>query len=906
MIHRHLSHLRSLSTLSSSTSQTRHLLQCNKEIHRLSQLGRLTDARQVFERMPQRDSGSWNTMISGYIQNGHLNKAQELFDSFRDKNVRTWTILLSGYAKHGHAGEAQAVFESMPERNVVSWNAMITAYTQNGLLNSARDVFDQMPERNIVSWNSIITGYCRCGRINVARELFDQMEDRNIASWMVMVSGYVEIGEFHEALMVFLMMLRSSVRPDQAILVAALSAVMRLEKLELIESLRVLALKTGCESNVVVDTAILNAYTANGSLEDAVKFFMRMPQRNDYSCSTMIAAFSQCGRLDDAIALYEIDTEKGVGTQTAMVTAYAQNGRIHKARHIFDKIGNPTVVAWNAMVAGYAQNRMLEEAKDIFSKIPVPNAASWAALISGFVQNGQSKEALELFAELHRSGTVLPSHSNFTSALFACANINNVEMEKQIHSLAIKTRYQFNSFVGNGLISMYAKCKTTYISQASRIKRVRDTVSWVSESCTLDDAQKAFEQMPKRDVVSWSAIISAYEQAGQGDIAFKLFLEMLSRGLKPNQSTITSLLSACGYLGATKLGEQIHALIHKLGLDSCLFVCNALITMYFKCGSPNGLCIFQEMPDRDIVTWNAVLTGCAQNGSGKEAVEVFKQMETTGISPNEISFVALLCACSHAGLVDEGWAYFNSMSQHYGIMPLVYHYTCMVDLLGRAGLLSESEDLIQSMPVEPDSVIWEALLGACRIHRNTELGQRTAERLFQMGTRRSGTYVLLSNMYASKGMWEKVREVREMMKDRGVTKEPGFSWIQIKNKVHYFLMGDKAHDNIKEINLTVNELYKRFRATGYVPDTSFVLHDVAEEQKEDDLVYHSEKLAVAYGILQTPNGSPIQILKNLRICGDCHSFMKFVSSVAKRKIILRDGNRFHHFEDGLCSCGDYW
>lgn len=628
---------------------------------------------------------------------------------------------------------------------------------------------------------------------------------------------------------------------------------------------------------------------------------MRMPQRNDYSCSTMIAAFSQCGRLDDAIALYEIDTEKGVGTQTAMVTAYAQNGRIHEARHIFDKIGNPTVVAWNAMVAGYALNRMLEEAKDIFSKIPVPNAASWAAMISGFVQNGQSKEAVELFAELHRSGTVLPSHS-----LFACANMDDVEMGKQIHSLAIKTRYQFNSFVGNGLISMYAKCKTTDMSQASRIKRVRDTVSWVSESWMLDDAGKAFDQMPNWDVVSWSAIISAQEQAGQGDIAFKLFLEMLSRGLKPNQSTITSLLSACGYLGATKLGEQIHALIHKLGLDSCLFVCNALITMYFKCGSLDGLYIFQEMSDRDIGTWNAVLTGCAQNGLGKEAVEVFKQMETTGISPNEISFVAMLCACSHAGLVDEGWAYFNSMSQHYGITPLVYHYTSMVDLLGRAGLLSESEDLIQSMPVEPDSVIWEALLGACRIHRNTELGQRTAERLFQMGTRRSGTYVLLSNMYASKGMWEKVREVREMMKDRGVTKEPGFSWIQIKNKVHYFLMGDKAHDNIKEINLAVNELYKCFRATGYVPDTNFVLHDVAEEQKEDDLVYHSEKLAVAYGILQTPNGSPIQILKNLRICGDCHSFMKFVSGVAKRKIILRDGNRFHHFEDGLCSCGDYW
>ncbi|PQQ05114.1 pentatricopeptide repeat-containing protein [Prunus yedoensis var. nudiflora] len=281
---------------------------------------------------------------------------------------------------------------------------------------------------------------------------------------MVMVSGYVEIGECCEAWMVFLMMLRSSVRPDQAILVAALLAVMRFNKLELIESLRVMALKTGYESNVVVGTAFLNAYIANGSLEYGVKLFERMPERNEYSWSTMIAAFSQGGRLDDAIALYERDTEKGVGTQTAMVTAYAQNGRIQEARHIFDDIANPTVVTWNAMVAGYAQNGMLEEAKNIFYKIPVPNAASWAAMISGFIQNGQSREALEVFAEIHSSG-IVPNCSNFTSAFFACANIEDIEMGRQIHCFVIKTRNQFNSFVGNGLISMYAKCKAQCITR---------------------------------------------------------------------------------------------------------------------------------------------------------------------------------------------------------------------------------------------------------------------------------------------------------------------------------------------------------------------------------------------------------------------------------------------------------
>jgi pentatricopeptide repeat protein len=851
-------------------------------------------------------------MISVYTQNGLLHEAQTLFNAFHGKNVRTWTILLTGYAKFGLVNEARMLFDAMPERNVVSWNAMMSGYVENGDLRSARELFNEMPERNVVSWNSMITGYCNCGMIREAYELFEKMGERNLVSWMVMISGFFETNEYGKAWCLFLMMMRSGMRPDQAILIVALSAIKGLNDLELLECLRTVAIKTGYDGDVVVGTAILDAYTRNGSLDNAIKFFEIMPNRNEYSWTTMIAAFAQYDRFDNAIDFYERDPAKNVAARATIITAYAQKGRMYEARRIFYEICNPNVVMWNAMVAGYAQNGMLEEAKDIFLRIPVRSAASWAAMISGFVQNGQSREALELFAELHRSGNV-PNHSSFTSALFACANSADFERGRQIHSLTIKTRCQFNSFVGNGLISMYGKCTNIEdVSQVFSTMFVRDTVSWnslisrLSENCMLDDARKTFEKMPKQDVVSWTAIISAYEQAGQGDVAFEFFLDMLARGMRPNQITVTSLLSACASLGAIKLGQQVHAFTYKLGINSCLSLCNALITMYFKCGSLDSLCVFEEMPDRDIVTWNAVLGGCAQNGQGTKAVEIFEQMEASGVIPNEISFLGVLCACGHSGLVDKGWAYFTSMSQDYGITPLVYHYTCMVDLLGRAARLSEAEALIQNMPAEPDLVIWEVLLGACRIHRNMELGQRIAERLFQMGTMRSGAYVLLSNIYASQGMWDKVLEIRQAMKDRGVSKEPGISRIEIKNKLHYFLMGDKTHHEIGEIHSTLKNLYSRFRETGYVPDTNFVLHDVEEEQKQDELLYHSEKLAVAYGILRVPNGTPIQIMKNLRTCGDCHSFMKFVSDITKRKIVIRDGSRFHHFRDGLCSCGDYW
>ncbi|XP_057471611.1 pentatricopeptide repeat-containing protein At4g02750-like [Actinidia eriantha] len=905
---------RSLSTLGLPLQDNprTNLLQCNKQIQELWRLGRADYARKLFDEMIQRDAVTWNTMISGYSQNGRLDEARVFFDTFAGKNVRTWTAMLTGYAKHGQIEEARWVFESMPERNIVAWNAMVSGYVQNGDLYNARRVFDEMPERNVASWNSIVTGYCRCGLMGEARELFDQMHERNPVSWMVMISGYAEINGFNEAWDVFVRMHRSDFRPDQSIFVVAISAVTGLNDFELIGNLRTLAMKTGHERDIVVGTAILNVYTRSGCLDDAVQFFELMPERNEYSWTSMIAAFSQCERFNDAIALYNRVPKKGVSTQTAIMTAYAQSGRIGEARRIFNEIPTPYVIAWNAMVAGYAQNGMLEEAKALFLQMPIRNSASWAAMIAGLVHNGRSKEALELLAELHRSGAV-PSHSSFTSALSACANNGAIEMGKQIHSLSIKAGCQFNSYVGNGLISMYAKCKNIEdVSQVFSRMRQRDTVSWnslitgLSENCLLDDARNTFEKMSKRDVVSWSAIISAYVQAGHGEVALQLFLDMNAHGIRPNELSVTSILSTCGSLGSAKLGEQLHALIHKFGFDSFTCVGNSLVTMYFKCGFEDGFTVFEEMGEQDIVTWNAILAGCAQNGFGNEAVKIFEKMKAKGIAPDQISFLGLLCACSHSGLVDEGLGYFNSMIRDYGIMPQIHHYTCMVDLLGRAGRFSEAESLIEKMPMEPDLVIWDALLAACRIHCNTELGQRVAERLIQMGTQKYGPYVLLANLYASQGMRDKVGEVQKLMFNRGVSKEPGLSWIQIKSELHYFLTGDKTNKLIKEIQSVLKEFYGNFQASGCVPSPNFVLHDTEEEQNQNELLYHSEKLAVTFGILNTPNGTPIRIMKNLRICGDCHNFVKYMSKVTRRKIVIQNGNRFHHFCEDSCSCRNYW
>jgi len=637
-----------------------------------------------------------------------------------------------------------------------------------------------------------------------------------------------------------------------------------------------------------------------------------MAVRDEYTWSTMIAALSEAGRIDDAFAVYQRDPLKSVPSRTAMLTGLARYGRINDAKVLFDQIPEPNVVSWNAMITGYMQNEMVDEAEELFNRMPFRNTISWAGMIAGYAHNGRSEQALVLLQALHRNG-MLPSLSSLTSSFFACSNIEALETGKQLHSLAVKAGCQFNSYVCNALITLYAKCRNIgFVRQIFDRMAVKDTVSYNSFMTALvqnnlfDEARDVFDNMSSRDVVSWTTIISAYAQADQGNEAVEVFRSMMHERELPNPPILTILLGISGSLGAPKLGQQIHTVAIKLGMDSGIVVANALVSMYFKCGSADSLKVFDSMEERDIFTWNTVITGYAQHGLGREAISMYQLMVSAGVLPNEVTFVGLLHACSHSGLVDEGRQFFESMSSDYGLTPLLEHYACMVDLLGRAGDVQGAEQFIYDIPIEPDSVIWSALLGACKIHKNVEVGRRAAEKLFSIEPSNAGNYVMLSNIYSSQGMWDEVAKVRKLMKEQGVNKDPGCSWMQIKNKMHSFVTGDEEHEQTQDIYATLRELYTLLKAAGYVPDTDFVLHDIDEEQKESSLLYHSEKLAIAYGLLVTPKGMPIQIMKNLRICGDCHTFIKFVSSVTKREIDVRDGNRFHHFRNGSCSCGDFW
>eukprot|EP01018_Ginkgo_biloba_P033989 Gb_34779 [translate_table: standard] len=680
-------------------------------------------------------------------------------------------------------------------------------------------------------------------------------------------------------------------------------------------------IKIGLKRDIFIWNRLVDTYAKCGSLPYARHVFDKMFARDLISWNTMIGGYAKYGRIEDAYQLFEKMPERDVVSWNAVIAGYARRGHEEEAVELFNRMqlagmksdnftfacilsacatllfleygrllhGHITkagfesdVFVASGLVDMYAKCGSMDDADQLFEKMPERDGVAWNSIIAGHARNAHYKEALNLFQQMQKAG-VKQDRFSFASILGSCASLPNVEQGKQIHAHIIKTGFESELFTGSAVVDMYAKCGS------------------------IEDAGRMFNQMLQRDLVSWTAMIGGCAKNGCSEEAIKLFCQMQWSCIKPNNFTFGSVLSACANLAALEQGKQIHAHIIRTGFESNVFAGSAVVDMYAKCGSiEDARQLFDHVPERDLVSWNGMIAGYAQNGYGKQALLLFEQMLQASTKPNQVTFVGVLSACSHAGLVDEGYYYFNSMSQDHSINAGAEHYACMVDILGRAGCLDEAENLINHMPFEPDALVWGALLAACRIHGNMDIGKRAAECLFELEPQNSSTYVLLSNIYAAAGRWDDAAKVRKMMKVRGVIKKPGCTWIEVKNRVHSFVAEDRSHPQTEEIYATLERLAGLMKAAGYVPNTNFVLHDVEEEHKKDILYHHSEKLAIAFGIISTPCGTPIRIVKNLRVCGDCHNATKFISKIVGREIVVRDACRFHHVKEGLCSCGDYW
>ncbi|CAN4121986.1 unnamed protein product [Withania somnifera] len=642
---------------------------------------------------------------------------------------------------------------------------------------------------------------------------------------------------------------------------------------------------------------ILSVFSKSGNLTRMLEVFHWMPTRDGVSWNLIISGYASRGLANDGLKAYKLMLEDGglslnritfstmlilcsdngwirmsrqihgqivkwgfesyVFVGSPLVDMYAKAGFIYEAERVFNELPERNVVMYNTMIMGFLRSGMVRESRSLFQDMPGRDSISWTTMITGLTQNGLDREALVLFRRMRLEGLDIDQFT-FGSILTACGSLQAIEEGKQIHAFIARTYHSENVFVGSALVDMYSKCRN------------------------IKYAVTTFSRMPNKNIVSWTAMVVGYGQNGFSEEAVKAFCDMQRNGVEPDDFSLGSVISSCANLASLEEGAQFHGRALVSGLISFITVSNALVTLYGKCGSiEESHRLFDEMVVKDEVSWTALVSGYAQFGKATETIDLFEKMLEHGLQPDGVTFVGLLSACSRGGLVDKGKAYFESMVKEHGITPILDHYTCMIDLFSR---------------------YWTS----CRTHGNMEIGKWAAESLLELDPENPASYVLLTSMYAVKGNWAEVAQLRRAMRDRGMRKEPGCSWINYKNRVHIFSADDKSSPFSDQIYAELERLYAKMIDEGYVPDVTHVMHNVEESEKIKLLNHHSERLAIAFGLIFIPPGLPIRVVKNLRVCDDCHSATKIISRITQREILVRDAVRFHLFKDGKCSCGDFW
>ncbi|XP_027342459.1 pentatricopeptide repeat-containing protein At4g02750-like [Abrus precatorius] len=726
----------------------------------------------------------------------------------------------------------------------------------------------QIKDPHIVKCTKAISTHMRNGHCHLALRLFDAMPLRNSASYNAMISGYLRNAKFSLARDLFDKMPDSE--RDLFSWNLMLTGYVRNRRLREARML----FDSMPEKDVVSWNAMLSGYVRSGCVHEAMEVFDTMPHKDSISWNGLLAAYVRSGRLEDARRLFESRSEWELISWNCLMGGYVKKRMLDDARRLFDQIPVRDVISWNTMISGYAQDGDLSQARRLFEESPVRDGFTWTAIVYAYVQNGMLDEARTIFCEMPTKREI-----SYNVMIAGYVQYKKIDMARELFEAM----------------------------PCQNIDSWNIMISGYGQNGDIAQARNLFDKMPQRDSVSWAAIIAGYAQTGHYEEAMNMLVEMKRDGENLNRSAFCCALSTCADIAALELGKQVHGQVVKTGYENGCLVGNALVGMYGKCGSiDEAYDVFEGIQHKDVISWNTMLAGYARHGFGRQALMVFESMMKAGVKPDDITMAGVLSACSHTGLTNKGTEYFLSMHKDYGITPNSKHYTCMIDLLGRAGRLEEAHNLIRNMPFEPDAATWGALLGASRVHGNTELGEKAAEMVFEMEPHNPGMYILLSNLYAASGRWVDVGKMRLKMREVGVQKIPGYSWVEVQNKIHTFTVGDHFHPEIGKIYAFLEDLNLKMKREGYVSSTKSVLHDVEEEEKEHMLKYHSEKLAVAFGILTIPAGRPIRVMQNLRVCEDCHNAIKHISKIVGRLIILRDSYRFHHFSDGVCSCGDYW
>ncbi|XVE82650.1 hypothetical protein DITRI_Ditri16bG0023000 [Diplodiscus trichospermus] len=761
--------------------------------------------------------------------------------------------------------------------------------------------------------NTLVNLYGKCGDISDVYKVFDRIphSQKDTVSWNSFISALCRFEDWETAIEAFRLMLLDDLEPSSFTLVSIGHACSNLPKhdgLRLGKQLHGYSLRMG-DMKSFTNNALMAMYSKLGHLNDAKVLFELFKERDLVSWNTMLSSLSQNDMFSEALLLLHRMVLEGLKpdgvTIASMLPACShlellETGKqLHAYALRHDMLIENSFVA-SALVDMYCNCRKVQSGRRVFDWVIDRKTGLWNAMITGYAQNEHDEDALMLFIEMEAVAGLCPNATTMASIVPACVRSEAFANKLGIHGYVLKRGLGTDHFVQNALMDMYSRMGKIKISKT------------------------IFDNMEVRDIVSWNTMITGYVICGHHDNALLLLHEMQrieqenneddrKFPLKPNSVTLMTVLPGCATLAALSKGREIHAYAIRNMVASDVGVGSALVDMYAKCGCLNlSRKMFDIMPIRNVITWNVIIMAYGMHGKGAEALELFNCMvaevsKDKEVKPNEVTFIAILTACSHSGMVSEGLNLFYRMKDEHEIKPTSDHYACIVDLLGRAGQVKEAYQFINAMPSNFDKAgAWSSLLGSCRIHQKVEIGEIAARNLFHLEPDVASHYVLLSNIYSAAQLWDKAMEVRKKMKEIGIRKETGCSWVEFGDKVHKFIASDSSHPQSGQLHGFLETLSEKMRKEGYLPDTSCVLHNVDEEDKETLLCGHSEKLAIAFGILNSPPGTTIRVAKNLRVCNDCHEATKYISRITDREIILRDVRRFHHFRNGRCSCGDYW
>lgn len=659
---------------------------------------------------------------------------------------RTFPFALTAAARAKHVHKGQELHASALKLGLLSHvfvgNTLLTLYGSCRLISGAEKVFDEMPQKDIVSWNSII-------------------------------SVFSDSGLFSESLNWFLRLKRSGFEVNSVSLLSVIPACVNEREEKFGIGIHGLGIKTGLVNVLTVGNALIDMYGNFGQIDASMKMFTSLPERNEVSWNSIIGCLVHVGLYENALEMLRNMLGHALCpssiTITSFVPALIEMGRFDLGREVHGyglrREMHSDVYVANLLIDMYAKSGCSEKATYIFEMIDSPNIVSWNAMIYNYAQNKLEMDALALVREMVRNGEV-PNPVTFVNLLPACARLAFGKKGKELHALSVRNGSIFDLFVSNAFIDMYVKCGH------------------------IDLARKVFDWSQKDDI-SYNTMIMGYSQSQFCIEALNLFIEMREVGINYDMISFMGALSACANLSAFKKGKEIHCQVIRRLLSNHLFVANSLLHLYTKAGNFEiATRVFRNISKRDVTSWNSLILGYGLHGEVDTVFRLFDEMPLDGVAYDQVSYIAVLSACGHGGLVNKGKFYFSQMLQDKNVKPKNSHYACMVDLLGRAGLLTEAEELIKGMPFEPNSDVWGALLGACRIYGDIEMASRAAMHLFKLKPDNSGYYAVLSNMYAEVGRWEEADEIRRFMKDRKVKKNPGYSWVQSGNKVGTFVSGE--------------------------------------------------------------------------------------------------------------------